>query len=186
MLAAVQAHLIGTLMEQQLWHPATPSTLISGTGSSGSGGWASSKAQHPAGAAGAAAVTSGAQPTAEQLQEALISSLTLVLWMCATSSNGDSSSRSSGSGRSAHVVMLPQSSGSSSAGLRGLCDVGQVLRMVQVASATSKQELEVRQGLVMNVVGVRPSMTRVFVALQRQHQHSSCCWCRNGTVALTC
>jgi hypothetical protein len=65
-----------------------------------------------------------------------------MLWTCASSSS--SSSSGSRCSRPAHVVMLPQSGGSS-AGLRGLCDAGQVLRMVHVATAHNLQDLEVRQ-----------------------------------------
>lgn len=43
------------------------------------------------------------------------------------------------------MVVLQQSA-AGSAGLRGLCDVGQVLRMAQVATAHSMEELEVGGG----------------------------------------
>lgn len=128
-LAAVQAHLIATLMEQHLWRPTNPAAPPA-NGSSSSGG---------AGASGAGA---GARPTAEQLQAALTSSLVLMLWTCATTSSNSSSSGGRRSGPAAHVVVLQQSA-AGSAGVRGLCDVGQVLLMVQVATANSMAELEV-------------------------------------------
>jgi hypothetical protein len=122
-LAAVQAHLIATLMQQQLWHPLTPPATAASTSSSGGG-------------------SSMGQPlTQHQLHEALITSLSLMLWGCACSSS--SSSSSSSRRVSAQVATIPRS-GSSSAGLRGLCDAGQVLRMVAVSTAHSLQELQVR------------------------------------------
>jgi hypothetical protein len=144
-LAAVQAHLVATLMERQLWHPQHPATA---TCSSINNHSSSSIAASSSTAAAAAA---GMQCTPGELQEALISSLALMLWNCSSDGSGHSSvlrggglnGHSSSSSRAAAVVMLSQSSGSSAA-LRGLCDVGQVLRVAQVATAHSLQELEVR------------------------------------------
>uniref|UniRef100_A0A383VRI7 Deubiquitinating enzyme MINDY-3/4 conserved domain-containing protein n=1 Tax=Tetradesmus obliquus TaxID=3088 RepID=A0A383VRI7_TETOB len=93
-LAAVQAHLIATLMEQGLW---------------------------------------GLLLRPEQLQEALASSLTTLLWAARSSSSSSSSA--------AKVVMLPLAT--SSAAARGMCDAAQAARMAQVATADSRQQLEV-------------------------------------------
>lgn len=133
MLAAVQAHLIATLMEQHLWHPSNPAAPANSCSSSrggGSSGWA-------------VAPGANARPAAEQLQAALVNSLVLLLWNCATTCSSGSGSGTSG--QTAHVVVLQQSA-AGSAGLRGLCDVGQVLRMAQVATAHSMEELEVGGG----------------------------------------
>jgi hypothetical protein len=68
----------------------------------------------------------------EQLQEALASSLATLLWAARSSSS------------SAKVVMLPLATGSAAS--RGMCDAAQAVRMAQVASADSRQQLEVRRG----------------------------------------
>jgi hypothetical protein len=68
----------------------------------------------------------------EQLLEALASSLTTLLW----------TARSNSSRSSAAKVMLPLAT--SSAAARGMCDAAQAVRMAQVASADSQQQLEVR------------------------------------------
>jgi hypothetical protein len=125
-LAAVQAQFIATLMQQQLWHPVTPPATAATTTTSSSSSNGSSVGQ---------------PLTPQQLHEALINSLSHLLWSCACSSSG-SSSGSSSRRAAAHVATIPQS-GMSSAGLRGLCDVGQVLRMVAVAIAHSLEELQV-------------------------------------------
>ena len=65
----------------------------------------------------------------EQLQEALASSLTTLLWAARSSSSA------------AKVVMLPVAT--SSAAARGMCDAAQAARMAQVAAADSRQQLEV-------------------------------------------
>lgn len=123
-------------MEQHLWHPSNPAAPANSSSSSRGGG----------SSVGAVAPGANSQPTTEVLQAALASSLILLLWNCATTcSSGSASGSASGSGRSgpaAHVVVLQQSA-AGCAGLRGLCDVGQVLRMVQVATAHSLEELEV-------------------------------------------
>jgi hypothetical protein len=67
----------------------------------------------------------------QQLQEALAASLAMLLWTARSSSSS-----------SAKVVMLPQAT--SSAAARGMCDAAQAVRMAQVASADSQQQLEVR------------------------------------------
>jgi hypothetical protein len=148
-------------MEQQLWCPSYPAAAANSSSSSGgaSSGWA-------------VAPGAGARATAEQLQAALTSSLVLMLWTCATTGSsggsGGGSGASSGasskrSGPAAHVVVLQQSA-AGSAGLRGLCDVGQVLRMVQVATAHSREELEVSGGVDWNA---RLAWTVLLLALWR-------------------
>jgi hypothetical protein len=144
-LAAVQAHLVATLMERQLWHPQRPATATCSSINNHSSSIAASTST--------ATAAAGVQCTSGELQDALISSLALVLWNCTSSSDGSGQSsvlsgnglngHSSSSSRAAAVVTLSQSSGSSAV-MRGLCDVGQVLRIAQVATAHSLQEVEVR------------------------------------------
>jgi hypothetical protein len=69
----------------------------------------------------------------EQLQEALAASLATLLWAARSSS-------------SAKVVMLLLATGSAAA--RGMCDAAQAVRMAQVASADSRQQLEVSSGTI--------------------------------------
>ena len=153
MLAAVQAHLVATLMERQLWHPQRPETATCSSINNHSSSSSSSSIAASTSTATAAAAAAGMQCTPGELQDALSSSLALVLWNCTSSSDGSGHSsvlgggrlngHSSSSSRAAAVVTLSQSSGSSAV-MRGLCDVGQVLRVAQVATAHSLQEVEVR------------------------------------------
>jgi hypothetical protein len=150
-LAAVQAHLVATLMERQLWHPQHPATATCSSSINNHSSSSSSIASTST--ATAAAAAAGMQCTPGELQDALSSSLALVLWNCTSSSDGSGHSsvlggnrlngHSSSSSRAAAVVTLSQSSGSSAV-MRGLCDVAQVLRVAQVATAHSLQEVEVR------------------------------------------
>jgi hypothetical protein len=109
----------------------------------------------------------------EQLQEALASSLATLLGAARSSSSSSSSS-------SAKVVMLPLATGSAAA--RGMCNAAQAVRMAQVASADSRQQLEVSSGICVTLQGA----CQLLAAAQYEVSAQCCCCCSGCSSSVIC